>query len=81
VTDEDELARRRAERDRPVYPAGAADRGCGAAHRGWAASVAVRGAARLDALQSIVVEVADELDDRGVHDLGERLRGALPVRI
>ncbi|WP_297652891.1 hypothetical protein [Pseudonocardia sp.] len=48
---------------------------------GWAASVAVRGAARLDALQSIVVEVADELDDRGVHDHGERLRGALPVRI
>jgi hypothetical protein len=34
--------------------------------------------ARLDALQSIVVEVADELDDRGVHDLAERLRGALP---
>lgn len=30
VTAEDELARRRAERDRPVHPAGAAERGCGA---------------------------------------------------
>lgn len=34
--------------------------------------------ARLDALQGIVAEVADELEQRGVEDLAERLREALP---
>jgi hypothetical protein len=34
--------------------------------------------ARLAALEGIVAEVADELEQRGVDDLAERLRGALP---
>jgi hypothetical protein len=34
--------------------------------------------ARLAALEGLVAEVADELEQRGVDDLAERLRGALP---
>lgn len=34
--------------------------------------------ARLAALEVIAAEVADELEQRGVDDLAERLRGALP---
>ena len=82
---DDEIARRRAERDqhpstlpkRPRYddlPEMCPDESY-TQHIDDLPSV-VR--ARLDALQNVAAEVADELVRRGVDDLAERLRGALP---
>jgi hypothetical protein len=80
--DEDELARRRAERGQhpstlPPLPDDVVE---------WSRPdpmldvdnlpSVVR--ARLEALQGIAAEVADELERRGVDDLAERLREALP---
>jgi len=72
--DDDELAKRRAERTHhpSTLPPMSEEQMLPASSDAWYAIWA-----RLVAVERVVAEVADELDDRGLYDLADQLRNAL----